>query len=152
MDTDRTAEQWLAEQDLPTELAKALTPGPWKHDIYNSFKHGSLTRFFCTKCGNIIENVTGEYMSGVPGRTVYESDDPCPVPDPITIDWNTAKFWQGKCEQEAYIQAAIAVYEELYPDKLSLRKRVYCWLASLCKPEDAKLVIVIAAMAAGSKE
>ncbi len=133
MSTDRTAEQWLALDDLPTELARVLTPGPYSHAI------GHYGQWICVKC-----------------RTSFPDDKnipkTCPVPDPITIDWNTAKYWQGKCEQEAYIQAAITVYEELYPDKLSLRKRVYCWLASLCKPEDAKLVLVIAAMAAERKE
>ncbi|KKL25908.1 hypothetical protein LCGC14_2400620, partial [marine sediment metagenome] len=45
MGTDRTAEQWLALDDLPTELARALTPGPWKH---HNGGHGGVER--CSKC------------------------------------------------------------------------------------------------------
>ncbi len=31
MSKPKTAEQWLAQKDLPTELGRVLVPGPWKH-------------------------------------------------------------------------------------------------------------------------
>ena len=134
MNKPKTVQEWL---DLPKderalELAEVLTPGPWYHD----WKKFGVDDVRCRKCDI-------NYHLPIEGST-----DPCSVPDhPITIDWNTAKYWQGKCEQEVYICAAIEVYETLYPGKLSLRKQVYSWLANLHKPKDARYVLIIAAMA-----
>ncbi len=100
MSKPKTAEQWLALDDLPTELAKVLTPGPWKHETQN--RQGGI----CHKCwkrpGFNIPRPGGKF---------------CSVPDPITIDWNTAKYWQGKCDEDTFdaamreIHAAVESYD-----------------------------------------
>ncbi len=78
MSTERTPEQWLGLGDeFGVELAKVLTPGPYSHAI------GHYGEWICVKC-----------------RTTFPSDEniprTCPVPDPITIDWNMAMKWRDK--------------------------------------------------------
>ncbi len=72
-----TAKEWLEvpDQDLPVKLAEVLAPGPWKHDM-DSRRAG-----VCHKCKRL-------------------PDGYCPVPDPITIDWNTAMEWFRKVTKD----------------------------------------------------
>lgn len=148
MSKPKTAEQWFALDDLPTELGIVFTPEKeWKHDISNTYEHCEMNRFACTKCHKCIENLSHKYISGVPGRTVYSSDEPCPVPDPIKIDWNTAKYWQGK------IDPPLKFFRELYMvvfdrerDSINIQE-VKAWVVALTQPEDAKIPLIAAAMA-----
>lgn len=80
----RTVTEWLALSDeLGKKLAEVLTPGPWKHYIKPiidpEYSYG------CTKC----EKKNKSYA-----RLAFTAD--CSVPDPITIDWNTAMEWRDK--------------------------------------------------------
>ena len=122
MTTPETPQEWLDETDLPTKLAKA----------FDDKGKRQVRHTACWLCS--IGNCTG-----------------CEHYD-INIDWNTAKYWQGKCDEEMLIRAAIEVFDVMYPERASTRKRVYEWLANLCKPEDARLVLIIAAMAERNKE
>ena len=80
MSKPKTVEQWLKEKDLPTELGRVLEKGPYSHDFYGGEVEPSET---CLKCK--LDEDTIECF--------------CSVPDPITIDWNTAKYWQGQCKR-----------------------------------------------------
>ncbi len=92
-----TPQEWLAipEDKLPTALAEVFTPRPWKHNLY-SRGCGTDIDVICQKCDGGVHTFVARYEQGVPGRTVYSSDESCPVPDPITIDWNTAMEWRDK--------------------------------------------------------
>ena len=83
MNHDMTVKEWLAmpEQDLPVKLADALTPGHTKHKFDKVFlcRKGRLKR--CQHC-----------MKTFPTSCTQTK---C-VPDPITIDWNTAMKWRDK--------------------------------------------------------
>ena len=73
----RTAKDWLAYGDeLGLELAEILTPGPSEHHWGDGGR--------CFKCH--INNIN------------RLADEPCPVPAPITIDWNTAMEWFRKTD------------------------------------------------------
>ncbi len=102
MSKPKTAERWFALDDLPTELGRVFTPEKeWKHDISNTYEHCEMNCFACTKCHKCIENLSHKYISGVPGRTVYSSDEPCSVPDPIdTEDWKVAMEWRDRCVEK----------------------------------------------------
>ncbi len=67
----------------------------WKHEVVDNPSGAN----FCAKCKLLC-------FSG--NRHINS----CPVPDPITIDQNTAKYWQGKCDIEKFYRALWLVYEE----------------------------------------
>lgn len=78
-----TAQEWLQRYDqdkdkFAIELAKVLTPEPWKHEWGVG---GCFT--FCRKCQvNMIDK---------------PRESPCLIPNPIDInDWNVAMEWRGK--------------------------------------------------------
>lgn len=161
----RKAEQWMALGDkLPVELARRFTPGPWKHEHHLAIskkefaKYGrgcatnnAYPKWVCFKCSQVVELKSDRYEDRqLP--TAREIEDGCSVPDPIAIDWNTAKYWQGKCDEYAFRQAAIELFSVLYPEKRHAWPWVAVWLARLHKPEDAKYVLIIAAMAMESKQ
>lgn len=137
MSTERTAQDWLAipEQDLPTELAKAVTPGPWKH------KRGERGK--CLKCGRHVSTVA-----------VYEPVG-CNVPDRIKIDWNTAKYWQLKCNKAIFADRLLDIYRETCTaDSIDtggfyVIYKYTTWLRELAQP---KHYLIAAAMAAERKE
>ena len=90
----KTPEQWLAlGDDLPLELAKLFTPRPWAHNLV---LHGSydLARWVCKKCKQSFKmnEVKSANYTGSAGYDWCKgaTEKPCSVPDPITIDWNTA--------------------------------------------------------------
>lgn len=84
----KTAQQWLAlpDKDLPVELGRVLTPKEeWKHR-WHKYPRGFRK---CTKCEM---------------KHRYCKDDSCSVPDPVTIDWNTA----------------IGIYRQLGPQRVDM--------------------------------
>ncbi len=87
--TNRTAAEWLQipEDKLGVKLAEVLTPGPWKHGACM----GPVAK--CTKCGEVYWD-NGKFVGK--GKS-------CSVPDPITIDWNTAMAWFRKAKPLASV-------------------------------------------------
>ena len=125
----KTAQEWLAYgDDLPVKLAKVFTPGPHSHDFYGGKDEPSEK---CLKC-NLDEDTVECF---------------CSVPDPITIDWNEAKYRQSQCDEYMFLAAAQQVRKVLFPEACTGLGWVRWWLTHLCKPEDAKYVIIAAAMA-----
>ena len=138
MNTKRTVQQWFALDDdkLIGELSK-MQPKPWKHATLSRLNESG--RAWCRKCKRWVQ---------------FECESPklCPVPDPINIkDWNAAKYWQGKCGIYAFSRHALEVVKTI-DSKIEHTDDALNILALLCKPEDAKYVLVIAAMAAERKE
>ncbi len=134
----RTAKEWLALGDeLGVELVKVLTPGPWEH---KSYELGDTIR--CSKCFAECDEDSSD--------CAYHFH-PCLVPDPIVLDWNTAKYWQGK------IDPPIMFFREIYSVLFSSDianitfAQVLSWVASLTRPEDAKIPLIAAALAEGAK-
>ena len=125
----RTAEEWVALDDLPVELAKVFTPGPWKHAALSRLNESG--RAWCRKCERWIQ-------------FGCESPKPCFVPDPINIkDWTAAKYWQGKCDRDKWY----AMMEELYyaiPEDIC--RCPWEWIIFDAQP---KHYLIAAAMAAG---
>lgn len=75
-------EQWLQLGDeLGVELAKVLTPGPWRHRDRATMDPHFVCE--CCKCGR---------KGKTSGQLLFKAD--CPVPDPIKLDWNTAMEWR----------------------------------------------------------
>ncbi len=148
----KTVQQWL---DLPKderalEFAEVLTPGAWKHKYQNWTRHSEHDLIFhdrcCPKCGlcisvDVFRDRTSPWMiSAGPTHT------PCSVPDPITIDWNTAKYWQEKCDRDSWY----AIMEEIYytiPDDIC--RCPWEWVIFDAQP---KHYLIAAAMAAERKE
>ena len=65
----------LSPEEQELEVAKCFTEKPWKHKW--------ATEETCSECGK------------------YPADG-CSIPDPLTLDWNTAKRLQGECKEEAF--------------------------------------------------
>ena len=78
--------EYLAMDDktFAVEIARVLTPGPWKHinkkPISVQFQNPPIREkiYYCSKCGEIFQ------------RDNRKMKIPCPIPDPITLDWNLA--------------------------------------------------------------
>ena len=121
----RTAKEWLAFGDeLAVKLAEVFMPGPWKHNGAN------VVNGVCDKCGK-------SYLRAAS----------CPVPDPIVIDWKNAKYWQGKCNIIRFQKYTVDVMRIVVDDKDLSRNMALQTLALMCRPEDAKIVLIIAVMA-----
>ena len=139
MSTDRTAQQWLAldDDELIRELSK-MQPGPWKHDV-EEIRRGSMPTPLkkCRKCGAFYP--------------IRHSS--CPVPDPITIDWNTAMEWQRKYRPDYAIFRDIymAMHKSAEPWHIYLHT-VWKWIANMCEVKEGRIRLIAAAMAAGRKE
>lgn len=143
----RSPEKWLALDDkLGVELAKVLREKPWKHDLYE----GELCtdrNVVCSKCDGVPAEFTGVYVNGVPGRTIYESDELCPVPDPIdTEDWNVAMEWIRE-----YAGKGILLYMKKMFDwsGYELEMTLHYWLISKAQPRH---YLIAAAMAKESED
>lgn len=73
------------------EAAKVLTDKPWKHDLVPCVRrdidvpHGS---YKCKKCDVGVWEMVDEKFTD------------CPVPDPIELNWNTAKRLQGELTEK----------------------------------------------------
>ena len=139
MNTDRTVQQWLALDDLPTELARVLTPGPWEH---RNGGHGGEIR--CNKCFAKCDEQDN--------KCEYHFK-PCLVPDPITIDWNTAMEWFRKYRPDYAIFRDIymAMHKSAEPWHIYLHT-VWKWIANMCEVKEARIRLIAAAMAAERKE
>ncbi len=120
--------------DLGTELAKVLTPGDeWKHDLLPEHPSAGMVSC-CSKC-----------------REVSPICGPCPVPDPITIDWNTAMEYRDIGQK---------IVDNLYDVFLSLKTEDFrhvqhrilgfeTWFKFAVQP---KHYLIAAALAAERKE
>ncbi len=131
-----TPEQWLQLTDdkLALELVRVLTPGPWKHDAeIDRYGFGD-----CRKCSDRLGQ--------------KRSPEHCPVPDPITIDWNTAMEWRDKV-QDGYLQLAmIEVWNCTQEPKRVAGKcedGLVRWLTNLTQP---KHYLIAAALVAERNE
>lgn len=77
----RTEQEWLKlyaenKAEFKVEIAKVVTPGPWKHDVADGCED-----FYCHKCGKRHKHY---------GPLAYDGES-CPIPDPIDSgDWNVA--------------------------------------------------------------
>ncbi len=112
MSKPKTVQEWL---DLPKderalEFGRALRPGqPGKHNLAEVGKNNIedvrktgacyQSEWKCSRCKAF-------FPMGVDDGRYGD----CSVPDPITIDQNTAKYWQGKCDRDKWY----AMMEELY--------------------------------------
>ena len=129
----RTTAEWLALGDLPLEAAKVLVPK-------KEWKHLDAGGTHCPRCGQKIRQ--GHYNN--PGLPTDMMKNPCSVPDPLTIDWNTAKYWQGKCGIRAFERKAVHVMEAVTGKVLSTAEALQT-IALMSRPEDARIVMIIAA-------
>ena len=78
----------LPNPEQALEAAKCFNKKPWDHEWQKGFNASHK----CLKCG-------------------HQGFDkmPCPLPDPLTLDWNTAKRLQGECERNKFDTALDAV-------------------------------------------
>ncbi len=138
-DKPKTAAEWLALGDeLPVELAKALTPGPWKHKAQFGF---ACDHHYCkcSKCGE-------EWHSQDAPQT------PCPVPDDIVLDWNTAMEWRD------WITCKITptVADEIFCEISKIENRCFVYGAEPKKwwlwNAQPKHYLIAAALAEGAKK
>ncbi len=144
MSTERPVEEWLAldDDELIRELSK-MQPKPWKHERY-TIKHapGFDAEYACIKCGFA-------YSPGPDGGYWEEGPD-CSVPDPLTIDWNTAMETYreiGPQRADTYLHQ---VWEILIEAPVDVNYMSYeMWKDEECQP---KHYLSAAAMAAGRKE
>lgn len=126
----KTVEQWLAIPDnkLPVELAKVLAPGPWNHERERNSGH----RIECVKCN--AKCATGTWACSICETHCPLFFDPCPVPDPITIDWNTAMEHMRKCERDKFLFAMWKV-SNLYPDRDGRREKMLGYCVFIAQPK-----------------
>ena len=106
MTKPKTVQEWLElpEDERALEFGRVLTPEPWKHNNTGLGPEGITLEYpksYCPKCHKEFADTADK---------CEDSDLYCSVPDPITIDWNTAKYWQGKCDRDSWY----AIMEEIY--------------------------------------
>ncbi len=89
----------MTDEQFVVWASKQLVPEPWKH---GSYWNGSRMLQECPKCKKDLPFAS---------EPAFASFPPCSVPDPITLDKNTAGELQGKCEMNAYLEAMMAVYD-----------------------------------------
>ena len=137
MSTDRTAEQWLTLDDLPTELARVFTPGNGVHQYKQiEFRQPTIgIRYKCVRCNK--EWNSAELPHGFVA---------CSVPNPITIDWNTAMEWRDKVHAIRWDDAMYVIYRAASHASVW---RYSDWLRRHAQP---KHYLIAAAMAAERKE
>ncbi len=118
----RTVKEWLALGDkLGVELARVLTPGPWRHEWY-----GSTDGVLCRKCYDFRDEET--------------TPDLCPVPDSIDInDWNTAIEWFRKTD--GAIDCLFAIWQHIDNNTEHLEM----WGDWLCLNAQPKHLLIAAA-------
>lgn len=136
----RTVEQWFTTQDLPAELAKVLTPGPWKHKRKTiSHGQGLMNTYECVKCGFA-------FAPGVDGGSWEEGPD-CSVPDPFDInDWSTAMEWFRKQDRSWSWDAMWKIFKVSdYARAISMS----AWLLHIAQPKD---LLIATAMVVERKE
>ena len=83
----------LLEPEQAIEAAKCFTEKPWPH------RTGHYGEWLCVKCRKTFHRESDCTMSF------------CPIPDPITIDWNTAKRLQGECLLRIFWESLRKVYD-----------------------------------------
>ena len=99
-DKPKTAAEWLGLGDtLAVELAKVLTPGPWKHKG-KWFGVGRHHDWRCKACGKSIKYDSLD--KNEQQKALIFFDEPCSVPDPIVIDWNTARRFKGQITDKVF--------------------------------------------------
>lgn len=173
MSKPKTAEQWLEQDDLPTELGRVFTPEEeWKHNL-NLRGSYDLTHWCCGKCKHNFSMADVASASYTPDNYDWcknATKSSCPVPDPITIDWNTTEAERAKllwtCVEpenrhnvgywihDKLTNAMRDVYEtktrdyqKSFPDDWWVR--MYRWWALFATASD---LLIAAAMAAERKE
>ena len=67
------------------------------------------------------------------------------------IDWNTAKCWQGKCNIVKFEEYATDVVRLVTMRSDLTESEAMAVLAFMCRPEDAKVPLIAAALAEGAK-
>jgi len=128
----RTVKQWLEEKDLPTELGRVFVPKEeWEHDWFDNLH---VPR--CAKC---------QCDSGS-----VKSQKPCPVPNRIKINWNTAMEAYrdvGPQRADTYLHQ---VWEMLIESPVDVNYMSYeMWKDEESQP---KHYLIAAAMAAEGKK
>ena len=99
----KTLEQLLAmpKGKLGVELAKVLTPGPWKHK-WDTCGQNALNK--CQKCGK----------PWASSSNAIKRNFSCPVPDPLdTEDWNVAMKWRDWITREIVNSVADEMFSEI---------------------------------------
>ncbi len=139
-----TVEELLAMSDdkLGLELAKVWTPkDEWKHTFQDGIGYldgEHLQR--CAKCG--IPTDSHKTLTGLTRQVVELRKTACSVPDPITIDWNTAMAWRGKSNMMAFISAMDEVAQQVGPNECLYDSAL--WMVCFSRPKD---ILIAAAMA-----
>ncbi len=133
MATKISVEQWLKlpEQDLPVKLGEVLTPGPWEH----IWVKADDDRKQCRKCGHDVD-----YDQLLPS---------CPVPDPITIDGNTATEWRDRMLADYHDEFVEAMWQILLSMLDDTCTNSTQWLMEYAEP---KHYLIAAAMAAEGEQ
>ncbi len=155
--TNRTAAEWLKipKDELGVKLAEVLKVS--KHNwLEPAVYHGPEDPLGfvkkCQKCGHVY--------------TIAEASIPCPVPDPIKLDWNTAMEWFRKTAtdyQERLTGAVVEIFLYEIDDgngnadrmvgllkKKQLEANAIAWFTFYAQPHH---YLIAAAMAAeGAKE
>ena len=130
----------LPEQEQAIEAGKCFTDKPWKH---NCAPHGVENHWFCTKCDKsfpaekVVKN--GKSIHYAFQKFTATTID-CPISDPITIDWNTAKRLQGEvCDTEEKKQVFDYVLVDIEEIVTGISQwdedsKEYCWDLFSIKP------------------
>ena len=139
MSKTKTVEEWFAlGDDLPLELGRVLTPGPWNHTWEEGFWNESETMRISLRCSKC-KVFTKDTKRDTPSQY-------CSVPDPITIDGNTAMAWRDKTVGKGLLLYMKKMWEwSGYELEISFPQ----WLLSYAQP---KHLLIAAAMAAEGEE
>ncbi len=136
----KTAADWLAYSDdeLALELAKVLDENwdkhRWKYGWTPNCSYPNWVK--CYKCDSYIEGET----YGDRKRLVAEAA-PCPVPDRIKLDWNTAMEWARKAEAHAFNESI----EDVFSATGRFREMsVRWWMQTEAQPKHYLIAAVMA--------
>lgn len=140
----------LTEDELALELARGLTPGPWKHEHhlainakeFAEYGRGCATntaypKWVCFKCSQVIERKSERYEDRYSLPRAGEIEDGCPVPPKLDInDWNEAMEWRDKTPDAAFQMALIEVWRAIQEAKDGCTDGLSRWLSNLIRARD----------------
>ncbi len=110
----------LPEKERDEEIRNLIVPKPWKHDLVWHEPKPGMAHYRCSRCDVRADS--------------KEFHDPCPIPDPIPLDWNLAmkkrdEYCNTPLHEIEFLAALEVVYIEA-PDFTGFKR----WIATKAQP------------------
>lgn len=131
----------LTPEVFATEVARVLIPGPYEHVAAQSIAEMEHSHYHCANCK----------------EDMFDVRHPCPIPDPLTLDMNTAMaMFRGSWISQGITVAhdydkANQVFRQVKPGmyramlcSYELYKIFLAWVATPASPRDILTICMLA--------